>query len=580
MASPDRMTRWRRLPPLFGASIVSVILSSASVHAQPPFSDPTGRSGEPPPLQRETPRPPPPTPILPPLPPPSPSEPRILGARVFVREIRVVGSTVFSAEELAKVVAPYVNREVTSEDLETVRVALTRLYVDNGYVNSGAILPDQTVADGVVTFEIIEGRVSDIAIEGNRWFRSDYLRRRLSLAAGPPLNINPLQRKLQLLLEDPRFARINAELKPGVLLGDSELHVLVEERLPYKLWLDFNNYQSPSVGAERGIIGVEHQNLTGNGDILTLRYGRSEGLDPLLDFRYAVPVTAWDTTLSLQYRRNTLNVVEEPFQDLEIESKTEIYTLGVRQPLYRTLNTELAVEFVGERLSNETELLGEPFSLSPGARKGKMVVTAFRAAQEWVYRTQDQVIAARSRFSVGLDAMGATIHRDEREPDGRFFAWLGQFQWVRRLPLLAAYVIFRTDVQLADDALLALEQISVGGRYRVHDYRENTLLTDNAVIASLELRAPVVRNVPWADYLELAPFFDFGRGWNHRGTLLGPQELYSIGIGLRWALTFLRPFPLRPQLEVYWGHRLREVPTSNGNLQDKGVHLQFLVTAF
>jgi hemolysin activation/secretion protein len=515
------------------------------------------------------------------VPPAPPSEPRISGERVFVREIRIVGSTVFSADELARVVAPYLNRELTSDDLEAIRVALTRLYVDNGYINSGAVLPDQTVTNGVVTMEVIEGKVTDIAIEGNRWFRSEYLKKRLSLAAGPPLNINPLQRKLQLLLEDPRFARLNAELKPGIALGDSELHVLVEERSPYKLWLEFNNYQSPAVGAERGIVTGEHQNVTGNGDVLTLRYGRSEGQDPLFDFRYVLPVTPYDTAVSFQYRRNTQRIIEEPFQALEIESNTEIFTLAVRQPLYRTLNNEFAVELIGERLTEETSLLGEPFSLSPGAHGGKTVVTAIRAAQEWVYRTQNQVIAARSRFSVGIDALGATMNNDDRVPDGKFFAWLGQFQWVRRLEFLATQVIFRTDVQLADRPLLALEQISVGGRYSVRGYRENTFITDNAVLASLEVRVPVIRNVPWADYLELAPFFDFGKGWNQHTSTSGPEPLYSIGIGLRWALTFLTPFPLRPALEVYWGHRLREVPTfSHGNLQDKGVHLQFVLAAF
>jgi len=28
---------------------------------------------------------------------------------------------------------------------------------------------------------------------------------------------------------------------------------------------------------------------------------------------------------------------------------------------------------------------------------------------------------------------------------------------------------------------------------------------------------------------------------------------------------------------VYWGHALRDVPTPGGNLQDKGIHLQFVL---
>jgi hemolysin activation/secretion protein len=47
--------------------------------------------------------------------------------RIFVREIKVTGSTVFSPQELAQVTTPYTNREVTAEDMEELRVAFTRL---------------------------------------------------------------------------------------------------------------------------------------------------------------------------------------------------------------------------------------------------------------------------------------------------------------------------------------------------------------------------------------------------------------------------------------------------------------------
>jgi len=501
--------------------------------------------------------------------------------RVFVREIRVVGSTVFSPEELARVAAPYVNRELTAEDLEALRVALTLLYVNNGYINSGALLPDQAVTDGVVTYQIIEGRLINVEVEGNRWFRAGYFRRRLALGAGPPLNVNDLQQQLQLLLEDQRIRRLNAELKPGPQPGEGLLDVRVEERLPYRLFLEFNNYQSPAVGAERGLVTLEHQNLTGNGDILTLRYGKSEGVDPLLDFKYSLPLTARDTTVSLQYRKNTFAVVQKEFKDLDIESDSEIYTVTLRQPVYRTLSDEIALELIGERLSNETSLLGRPFSLSPGAQNGESVVTAIRAAQEWVHRTSSQVIAARSRFSVGIDALGSTLNNhDEHIPDSRFFAWLGQFQWVRRLPVFDSQVIFRSDLQLSANPLLVLEQTAVGGRYSVRGYRENTLVRDNAFLTSLEARVPLIRNVPGADYVELAPFVDYGRAWETARLTPDPQDIASVGIGLRWAATVPFLFPLRPQLEVYWGHKLRDVKTSGGNLQDNGVHLQFVLAAF
>jgi hemolysin activation/secretion protein len=557
-----------------------IIGRSAVSYAQVPPFDPTGRSGEPPRPREEEPRPPAKAPpiILPPAPVPK-DKTGIPPVRAFIREIRVIGSTVFSAEELATVTAPYQNRELTTEDLEALRIALTLLYINRGYVNSGAILPDQTLTDGVVTFRIIEGELTQIELEGNRWFRSSYLEKRFSLSADPPLNINSLQERLQLLLEDQRIQRLNAQLKPGLRAGEGILDVRVEEHTPYKLWFDFNNYQSASVGELRGILSVEHQNLTGNGDILTARYGRSEGLNPLLDFRYSLPITARDTTVSLQYRKNTFAIVEPPFEELDIESKSDIYTLALRHPVYRTLNTEVALELVGERLSYKEFLLGERFTLTPGAHNGRSIVTALRFGQEVVHRTQNQVIAARSRFSFGVNALDATINHNG-DPDSRFVAWLGQFQWVQRLGILDSQLIFRTDVQLADDSLMSLEQIVLGGRYSVRGYRETTMLRDRALITSVELRVPVIRNTRWADFIDVGPFFDFGRGWNRDRSTPPPQDISSVGVGLRWGTSFSWPVPLRPQFELYWGHRLRKVERPENTLQDNGFHFQVILAAF
>jgi hemolysin activation/secretion protein len=440
---------------------------------------------------------------------------------------------------------------------------------------------------------VVEGRAS-VEISGNRWFRTGYLRRRVE--PGTQLDVNELQRQIHTLLEDPRIRRLAADLKPGLRPGESVLELRVEDQQPFRLQFDINNHQPPSVGAERGIVTVENANLLGWGDVLTLRYGRSDGLDPLLDFRYAVPVTARDTTVSFQYRRNTLTVVEQPFSELEIESKSEIFTVGLRQPVYRTARALAALELVGERLEQKTTLLGMPFTLLPGARNGESVVTALRAAQEFIYRTQTQAIALRSRFSVGIDALGATVNTDREVPDGRFLTWLGQAQWAGRLPVLDSQLIVRTDVQLTPDPLLTLEQVGVGGRFTVRGYRENTLVRDNAFLASVEARVPLVRNALLADYVELAPFYDYGRTWSSVGKTPDPLDISSAGLGLRWAVTVpAGPIFVKPQFEIYFGYRLRDVriPGQADRFQDviverdrqgkkgkAGIHFQFLLSVF
>ena len=570
---------------------VALLVASASVmNAQaqmlpstplPPVIDPTGRSGIPPPLQKEEPVPPQRPPLVPPPAPPPPEKPRAPLLRVFVREIRIIGNTVFSAEELAAVTAPYLNRELTSEDFESLRQALTLYYVNHGYVTSGAVIPDQTVTEGIITIQIIEGKLSRIDIEGTTHFWPSYLRDRIALSAGPPVNIKVLQERLQLLQQDPRLARINAELQPGVVRGEAELHVKVAETSPYKAWVEFNNFQTPVVGAERGLGTVSHQNLTGHGDPFSFTYGRSEGVNPLIDTSYSIPFTPYDTTLSASYRRNDFLVVEAPFNTLNISSQSEIFGLSLLQPVYRTLNHQVNFSVTGERLFNKTILPGFPdFNLIPGSQNDAAIVSALRFIPEWLYRTPSTVFAVRSRFSVGLNVLGATINpgfvNGVQVPDGRFFAWLGQVQAVQRLDRLwGLQVLGRYDVQLASDSLFPVEQFPVGGRFSVRGYRENTLVRDNAMVATVEARLPVLRSAQTEDLLQIAAFLDYGNAWNNGNDPVTPSRefLASAGLGLR--ANFLPQN--RGYFEVYWGNRLNHITNPRNDLQDYGIHLQLVV---
>jgi len=561
--------------------LCSVIFIYASAIGQGILGDPTGRSGEEPqPLPKEI------VPLPPPIqiPAPKPPEEKVIPfriPRVFVREIKITGNTVFSDEALKEVTAPYENRELTDPDLESLRLALTIFYVNKGYVNSGAIIPDQTIINGIITIDIIEGRLTNIEVEGNKWFRSSYIQSRINLGAGPPLNIYALQERLQLLQQDERIQKLNAELRPDVKRGESVLIVQVQDENPFKVFLESDNYQSPSVGAERGRITLTHLNLTGHGDVLSFTYGQSSGIFPEIDTSYTLPFTRYDTTLILRYRKNDFNVIEESFKDLDIESKSDIASITLRQPFYRTLNHEFALALMGEYLRNKTFLDDEPFSFSPGVRDGKSVVSAIRFIQEYLYRDLIQMIALRSRLSLGIHALGATSNAGEHIPDGRFFAWLLQCQWARRFKFLDIQTIARIDLQVANKSLLPLEQISVGGRYSVRGYRENTLVRDNGFIASLESRIPVIRNHPLADFLEFCQFADFGTAWNTDLPTLQPRSIGSVGLGLRWGVTFKYPVLLRPQFEIYWGVPLKHVDTpGNWNLQDSGIHFRFLLAAF
>jgi hemolysin activation/secretion protein len=240
--------------------------------------------------------------------------------RVVVSRFVFEGNTAFSNEQLCHVVASYVGREITSLELQEARRAVTLYYVNHGYINSGAVIPDQQVRDGVIIMRVIEGRLAEIAVTGNRWLCDRYIQPRLRLWAGPPLNVNSLQEGLQLLRQNPNVRQVNAELQPGGLPGESRLSVRVLDEQPFRLGIQVDNTRPPSVGAEEVVLLAGDRNLTGHSDPLDLSYGIAHngsegfvfsGLNNVSG-QYALPLTARDTTLRVYVRKDDFAIIQEP----------------------------------------------------------------------------------------------------------------------------------------------------------------------------------------------------------------------------------------------------------------------------
>ena len=524
---------------------------------------------------------------LPPLPAPPVRSPRLSEQpRLVVRELRVTGSTVFSPEEIRAVTEPYLGRPITAEELHELRDRLTRLYVESGYVNSGATLPDQQVVDGVVEIQIVEGRLGEIEIEGNRRFRERWLRDRLARGASTPLDVKRLERELQILQQDPRIRRVHAELGPGARRGDAVLRARFEEARPWTAELEFANDEPPSVGPYHAGVRLAHRNLTGNGDVLDAEFGFTDGYEQY-GLGYEIPVNRWDTTLGTYWSLDESEVVEREFRDLDIASESQTFGLRLSQPVQRSLRSQVYLSLAAEHRTSDTFQLGRHFSFPPLPEEddGQSAVNVLRFAQEWVFRDLQQVFAARSQFSVGLDVFGATtggadvpdpndpepgatVHKSG-VPDGKFLAWLGQVQWIRRFDPWGLQLVLRTDVQLADSPLLSLEQFAVGGGATVRGYRENELVRDNGIVSSAELRIPVWSDAAGRPRLQLAAFYDVGGAWNSKRPQPGPDLLESAGVGLRFAL------PSHLDAQIYWGEALRDVDVPGEyDLQDIGIHFR------
>jgi hemolysin activation/secretion protein len=481
--------------------------------------------------------------LLPNQPASPPTAPGSLVGEITISRFEVLGSTVFTAAELAAITAPATNRPIDFAQLQQVASDITQLYVSKGYVSSGAYIPgNQSFAlkNGVVKIQIVEGRVEDIVITGTNRLEPNYVRSRVALGAQQPLKIDRLLEKLQLLQQDPLIASISAELVTGKTTGTSDAQVKITEAPTRRAGVSVINNRTPSVGEVQGQVSLTENNLFGIGDAVSVAYGLTEAGN-ILDFNYAVPLNPMNGTLRLQYNRSNSRVIEDPFRPLDIQANAQDIALTYRQPIIQTLPQELAVGItLNQRESNIDYLpnasgsrLGFP---SPGANNnGQTKVTGLRIFQDYTTRDTKQVLALRSQVSLGLNALGATINPSA--PDGQFVSWRGQAQYVRNLAP-DQLLVLKLDSQIADRPLVPLEQVSFGGQDSVRGYRQDLLVGDNGLLASAELRFPIFSTPDTSSnrqLLQIVPFLDLGIAWSNDGIATGtPNTIASGGLGLRY----------------------------------------------
>lgn len=512
---------------------------------------------------------------LPPIESPAPAPantPQTDSVKFKLDRVEFHGNTVFSKKELDAVAAPYVGRVVGASELEELRQQVTRFYIDHGYINSGVLLARES-SNSVIVFQVVEGRLSAIRLQGMDSLDDNYVIDRLKKNSDGPLNINDLRERFQLLLSDPLFERMNARLMPDANPGEALLYVDVERARPYQLTASIDNYRPPSIGTEEINLSGSVRNLTHWGDLLQAsvqapRSLRASGLHESLAWH--VPLGYRGTEISSAIEHGLSAVEQESLQALGIRSALNSREIGLSQILIDTLRHKFALGLNRVSRENSTTLLGTPYSFIQQEPNGVADESLWRFWQEYAFRSEVQILALRSTLTfgrnnvtnlTGLPSSVTPIPSDYR-------IWLLQAQYSRQLMDNGAQIIFRYTDQMTHDKLLPLDGISIGGHNTVRGFVENQLVLDQGRIVNIEFEYPVLRN---EIKLALIPFYDVGKGQNqNQGQGNVASTISSAGLEARGQFCHV-------SLDVSVAAKLTRpdsVTSSGASLQEKGFYFQ------
>lgn len=194
--------------------------------------------------------------------------------RFTLSGVSVLGNETLKAQEIIDIVTPFVGREVTGEDLKAISEAITRLYVEKGFVTSKCVIPAQKVEGGVVTLQIEEDKLGQIMLSGPRAYRYNpqLFSRYFHDLQGKIIHLATLDSRLKILSKLPA-TRIKPVLKKSAYGITNLILELVD--LDSSSVVSVSNLGSRFAGTNLLSANQSIVNPSGEGDVLSLNFSGS-----------------------------------------------------------------------------------------------------------------------------------------------------------------------------------------------------------------------------------------------------------------------------------------------------------------
>jgi hemolysin activation/secretion protein len=462
--------------------------------------------------------------------------PQPQGRSFKVREIVLEGNTIFTTQQLRVYVKPYEGHVLFLKDLQDLANLITAHYRRAGYITSLAYVPLQKIQDGIVVIRIVEGRVGNIAVKGNRWFSDRLYLDQLSPQQGQFFNVQPLTMSLQDINQLPDRS-VKAYLEPGTVPETSDVIIVAHDQEPLHGSYEYNNQGTPLTQISRHILHLTDNNLTGNGDTIQTSLSLAEENELLGGtMQYALPVPEQGVIYSFN-AGGAYSRLGEDLRPLKVTADSFFVSPGVTKNFIRTPTFRLD-GFLDFEIKDSKTL--EDNSRLSYDRDRVLDIGPRLAIDDSMGKT---FLAGDLRGGIPDFLGGDELHDPSAsriDSGGEFIYMTGSMDRINRLPF-GTYLVLHGGGQYSPMPLTSLEQFYLGGMNSVRGYPDNDSSGDSGLNFSAEVRVPIYF-IPskWRDSLSFVTFLDGGRVFNYyrqnaNGTL--DRTLLSTGVGLRFYMT-------------------------------------------
>ena len=453
--------------------------------------------------------------------------------RFHVSSVRISGTTVFPDLELLPLVDDIAGHDATLADLERAAARISDFYHANGYPVARAYIPAQTIDHGSVEIAVLEGRYDGLDVRNSSKLSESLVRSALRAPSSDAvIETAPLDRDL-LLLKDMAGVAIDATLTPGERVGTSNLIVDIEPMNTFGGTLEADNYGNKYTGEARYGGSVWAANLTGRGDLATVRGLISE--DTGLWFgraAYLLPLTGSGLKLGLAASR-TYYSLGQRFSVLNADGSANIYSASLQYPLIRSTGANLYMQTAFNYFDLEDKIDASN-SVNPRSIRAGTLGVSGDIEDDWFGGAINAASLAYSRGNLSLDNnVAEQVDRATADTQGDYSTLIYSALRLQRITdVLQLYIGLQG--QLADKNLDSSQKFVLGGPNAVRAYPQGVAVGDEGILGTVELRY-ALPGYRWFAHPQAFAFFDAGRVHINDDPFLPTSndiDLKGAGVGL------------------------------------------------
>jgi len=498
-----------------------------------------------------------------------------------------------SKSQAEKIASPYLNKPVSMETLSEIRKKVNEWLASTGRVVATVVVPEQEIRGGVIQILILSGRLGQVRVEGNRYFKTENLSEEVRLRPDEEISLPALGDDIAWLNANP-FRQVQTSLAPGSKAGSTDVVLEVTDRFPFRPYVSYDNFGVSTLGYDRYSTGFTLMDVwTGWDQKIDYQYLTSGGFSELqansaswaaaLPWRHtatvfgsyskANPDAVGQLDLSSYYwqvsGRYNILLPTFLFKDNKGDFRHQAY-LGFD---FKAANSD--VFFAGAQLEPSTNGLAGLYNIF------QFVFGYTATMTDPLGSTGLELVGFASPGGATGDNSNASFQQINGGATANYVYGKFLLNRIFRLPE-GISLVGNLQIQQSNQTLMPTESFGIGGYDTVRGYDQRSANGDNAYMTNVELRSPPISfgqllgDGRFPDQLVLLGFFDYGQVLqeNSDTTTSVNWHLMSIGPGLRYSIGpyFTARFD--------WGFQLQQAPPgTTGGVGGRAGSSQAVVSA-